>query len=65
MGGIFFILFWSGIMVEKMNQRRQRDPAYDAKITRRMNKLDPYYNFFYNLFGWALALLVFYFIYLG
>jgi uncharacterized membrane protein YbhN (UPF0104 family) len=65
MGLIFILLFWSAIRVEKMNQRRERDPVYDAKITKRMNKVDPYYNFLFNLFGWILAVVVIYFIYLG
>jgi hypothetical protein len=65
MGTIFLILFCLGIWVEKMNQRRKLDVAYDNKVTRIMDRIDPYYNFFFNLFGWALALLVIYFIYLG
>ena len=65
MGVIFFVLFWLGIWVEKINQKRGIDLAYDEKITRRFNKTDPYFKFFENLFGWALALLFIYYIALG
>jgi hypothetical protein len=65
MGIIALLVFSFMIYVEKSNQRRKIDHEYDEKITRRLNKIDPYYNFFYNLFGWAFALLVIYFIYLG
>lgn len=64
-GVIIIILSWSGIRIEKMNQRRKLDFEYDNKITRRIDRLDPYFNFFENLFGWVLAILVIYFIYLG
>jgi hypothetical protein len=65
MGAIFFLLFWFGILVEKINQRRKKDPVFDAKVTRIIDRIDPYYNFIYNVFGWGLAAVVFYFIYLG
>jgi hypothetical protein len=64
-GSIIMILSWSGIRVEKMNQRRKLDFDYDNKITRRIDRLDPYFNFVENMFGWVLAILVIYFIYLG
>jgi hypothetical protein len=65
MAFIFIILFIFGILVEKMNQRRNADPNYDAKITRIINKTDPFYKFVFNAFGWVLAILFFYYIYLG
>jgi hypothetical protein len=65
MGVIFISLFCMGIYVEKMNQRRELDLEYDKKITGFFNQIDPYYKFIYNLCGWVLALLVFYYIYLG
>jgi cellobiose-specific phosphotransferase system component IIC len=64
-GTIIIVLAYLGIWVEKSNQRREIDPVYDEKVIRRMSKTDPYYKFLFNLFGWALALFVFYYFYLG
>jgi hypothetical protein len=49
----------------KSVKRREIDPVYDDKVKKFYEKWDPIYKFFYNLVGWALALLVFYYVYLG
>ena len=62
---ICLLLFCGICYADIFHQRREREPEYGEKLIRFLNKLDPYEKFFYNLFGWILALLVIYFIYLG
>jgi hypothetical protein len=70
---LFFIIFFSICVflfcalcyLDFFHRKRERDPVFDKKVIKFFEKIDPYEKFFYNLFGWILAALVFYFIYLG
>jgi hypothetical protein len=62
MGFIFVLLFIGLCMVDKINQRKKRDPEFSEKVERFFNKTDPFFNFLENLTGWTLALLFIYFI---
>lgn len=62
---ITVVLFVLSIYMIKIRQRREIDVVFDAKVKKIEKKIDPYYNFLYNLFGWVLVAFVIYYIYLG
>jgi hypothetical protein len=65
MCGIFLLLFIGICVVDRINMREDKDPAYHAKWEKIRKRLKPRITFFENLIGWIFAILIIYFIYLG
>jgi hypothetical protein len=61
---VVILLFFASIVMIKISQRREKDAEYDKKWNRIEQKWDPRYNFFVNVCGWGLAIVVILYFYL-